>query len=100
MAQSGHDNMRNTIKTTLRHLWRNRLFTALTVLGLAIGISACWVVYRIVAYELSFDKVHPDAEPLYQIVGPFKADGKERGFGGGRLPLAPLLSHGLSGGGL
>ncbi|HWK99260.1 MAG TPA: ABC transporter permease, partial [Parapedobacter sp.] len=89
--------MRNAIKTTFRHLWRNRLFTALNILGLAIGISACWVVYRIVDYELSFDKAHPDAERIYQVVGRFKADGQESGFGGVPLPLAPLLSEGISG---
>ncbi len=87
----------NYIKTILRHLWRNRLLTALNVLGLAIGISACWVVYRIVDYELSFDKAHPDAADIYQIVGRFKADGQESGFGGVPLPLAPLLSEGISG---
>jgi len=89
--------MRNAIKTTFRHLWRNRLFTALNILGLAIGISACWVVYRIVDYELSFDKAHPDAERIYQVVGRFKADGQESGFGGVPLPLAPLLSESISG---
>ncbi len=89
--------IKNNIKTVFRHLWRNRLFTALNVVGLAIGISACWVVYRIVDYELSFDKSHPDAERIYQIVGRFKADGQESGFGGVPLPLAPLLSERVSG---
>src|SRR5690606_6918880 len=89
--------MRSTIKTTLRHLWRNRLFTALNVLGLAIGISACWVVYRIVDYELSFDKAQPDAERIYQIVGRYRDGGQESGFGGVPLPLAPTLSEGITG---
>ena len=89
--------MINSLKTTLRHLWHNRLFTALNVLGLAIGISACWVVYRIVDYELSFDKAHPDAERIYQMVGRTKVDGQEHGFGGVPLPLAPALSEGISG---
>src|SRR5690606_32220897 len=35
-----------------------------------------------------------------QIVGRFKADGQESGFGGVPLPLAPLLSEGISGVGL
>ncbi|SKB81044.1 ABC-type antimicrobial peptide transport system, permease component [Parapedobacter luteus] len=89
--------IKNYLKTTLRHLWRNRLFTVLNVLGLAIGISACWIVYRMVDYELSFDKAHPDAERVYQIVGRFKADGQESGFGGVPLPLAPTLTEGISG---
>lgn len=89
--------IRNAIKTTLRHLWRNRLFTALNILGLAIGISACWIVYRIVDYELSYDKRHPDVERIHQIVGRYKSQERESGFGGVPLPLAPALSEGISG---
>jgi len=29
------------------------LFTFLNIIGLAIGISACWIVFRIVNYEFS-----------------------------------------------
>ncbi len=89
--------IRNAIRTTLRHLWRNRLFTALHVLGLAIGISACWVVYRIADYEISHDRQHPDLDRIYQIVGRFKSQERESGFGGVPLPLAPALSDGVSG---
>ncbi|MFC3196061.1 ABC transporter permease [Parapedobacter deserti] len=87
----------HSIKTTVRHLWRNRLFTALNILGLSIGISACWIVYRIADYELSYDKQHPDAEQIYQLVGRFKSDGKESGFGGVPLPLAPTLTEDVTG---
>jgi hypothetical protein len=38
----------NHLKIALRHLWRNRLFTSLNVLGLAIGLSAAWIIFRIV----------------------------------------------------
>ncbi len=87
----------HSIKTTLRHLWRNRLFTALNILGLAIGISACWIIYRIVDYELSYDKAHPDVEQIYQVVARFKHDGEESGFGGVPLPLAPSLTQDITG---
>ena len=87
----------HSIKTTLRHLWRNRLFTALNILGLTIGISACWIVYRIVDYELSYDKQHPDVEQVYQLVGRFKSGGEESGFGGVPLPVAPALTKNVTG---
>lgn len=85
------------LQLTLRKLWRNRLFTALNIIGLAIGISACWIIYRIVDYEMSYDKAHPDANRIYQVVGRFKANGKESGFGGVPLPLAPTLGEGVKG---
>ncbi len=52
----------------LRHLWRQPLFTTLNIFGLAIGISACWVIYRIASYEFSFEKNIPDAAHIYSLV--------------------------------
>lgn len=86
--------LRNYIKTTLRHLWRQRLFTILNVLGLAIGISASWIIYRMVDYEFSFDKKHPDSEQIFQIVSKASSsDGTEGGFAGvSKGLLSPLLN--------
>ncbi|MEC3879701.1 FtsX-like permease family protein [Parapedobacter sp. 10938] len=55
-------------KTTLRYLWRNRLFTALHILGLAVGISACWMIFVIVNYEGRFNKRIPDGDRVFQVV--------------------------------
>ncbi|TCK80561.1 ABC transporter permease [Albibacterium bauzanense] len=86
--------LRNYIKTTLRHLWRQRLFTILNVLGLAIGISASWIIYRMVDYEFSFDKGQPDSEQIFQIVSrASSSDGTEGGFAGvSKGLLSPLLN--------
>ena len=60
--------MFTNFKIMLRHLWRQRLFTSLNILGLAIGISACWIIYRIVSHELSYDKNLPGKENIYKVV--------------------------------
>jgi len=57
----------SNMKLIFRQLWRHRLFTVLNVLGLAIGISACWFIFRIVNYEFSFDRQHPDKEQIYKV---------------------------------
>ena len=67
------------IKNILRRLWRNRLFTGLNVLGLAISISACWTIYRIVDHEFSYDAQLPDKENIYQVVSSFSSDNKRAG---------------------
>ncbi|RRA99791.1 ABC transporter permease [Larkinella rosea] len=87
----------NHLKISLRHLWRNRLFTALNILGLAIGISACWAIYRIVSYEFSFDKQQPNRERIYRVVSHFKSDGNEGKNAGVPTPMADAIREEVPG---
>lgn len=73
---------KNYIKLTLRHLWRNRVFTILNIVGLSIGISACWIIFQIVDYEFSFDQQHPNAERIYQFINREEREGKPADFAG------------------
>jgi len=50
-----------------RMLIRNRVYTLINVLGLALGICACLVIWVIVRYEFSFDRNHPDSQRIYRI---------------------------------
>lgn len=73
--------MRLAIKTIFRHLWRTRLFTILNILGLAIGISTCWIIYRIIDHEFSYDATLPNHEHIYQLISTFSTDKKMAGVG-------------------
>lgn len=57
----------NHFKIAARTLMRNKLHTAINVLGLAIGISACFTIFQIVQHEYSFDTFHPDKERIYRV---------------------------------
>jgi len=46
------------LKTALRNLTRNRMYSFLNIFGLAIGIAACIVILLFVFYEKSFDSMH------------------------------------------
>ena len=50
-----------------RVLTRNRVYTLINVLGLALGICACLVIWVIVRYEFSFDRGHPESARIYRI---------------------------------
>ncbi|MCC6723177.1 MAG: ABC transporter permease [Saprospiraceae bacterium] len=67
------------IKMTLRNLWRNRLFTALHVAGLTIGISAAWVIWQYMDFENSFDKAIPNASNIHRVVSYFKGVDNQEG---------------------
>ena len=61
------------IKTYFKIAWRslsnNKIYTVINVLGLALGICACLVIFLITHFELSYDKFHPEKERIYRIVG-------------------------------
>ncbi|HWK99286.1 MAG TPA: hypothetical protein VNQ55_05045, partial [Parapedobacter sp.] len=89
--------IKNYIKTTLRHLWRNRLFTGLNILGLAIGISACWIIFRIVDHEFSYDAGLPNSERIFKVVSSFDRDGKQSAIGGASAPLYQGIEEEITG---
>ncbi|MBY0534313.1 MAG: ABC transporter permease [Chitinophagaceae bacterium] len=73
--------------TTLRHLWKQRLFTGLNVMGLAVSISVCWLVYRIVNFEYSYEKGFKKIDQTYRVVSGFIFDEKESYNGGVSKPI-------------
>jgi hypothetical protein len=62
------DMLRNYLIMATRMLLRNKLRTAIHILGLSIGISTCLALYQIISFEMSFDKHIPDRERIYQVV--------------------------------
>jgi putative ABC transport system permease protein len=59
--------LQNYLTTGLRALNRNRVFAAINILGLAIGMAACILLLLFVRYETSFDQWLPEHERAYQI---------------------------------
>ena len=58
---------RNYLKSAWRHFTRHKIYTAINVMGLALGICGCLVIYLITSFEFSFDTFHPDKERIYCI---------------------------------
>ncbi|SJN23487.1 ABC transporter permease [Sphingobacterium sp. JB170] len=84
------------INLIFRRLWQNRLFTILNILGLAIGISACWIIFRIVNYEYSFDKGHPDKEMIFKVYSTSIDEGRSNMFDGVRVPVARYVKENIA----
>jgi len=50
-----------------RSLGRNKVYSLFNVLGLALGICACLVIYLITNFEFSFDTFHKDKDRIYGV---------------------------------
>lgn len=70
----------NYLKIAWRNILRHRLYSAVNVLGLALGICACLVLYLIVSYEFSFDRFLPRRDRIYRIVGERTNERNEKEF--------------------
>jgi len=66
----------NILKTTIRKLLRNRGFFFLNVTGLSIGMAAALAIFVFVAFELSFDDFHKNADRTYRFILERTADGE------------------------
>lgn len=52
----------------IRNLFRNKLFSVINILGLAIGMAATVLIVEYIANELSYDRYHEDADQLYRVI--------------------------------
>lgn len=60
--------LKNYIITAIRNLIRNKSFTLINVFGLALGISAALVLFKIVLFEKSFDTYYTNYDRIYRFV--------------------------------
>lgn len=65
------------LKTAWRNLMKNKTFSLINIFGLAIGLACCLLISLYLAYELGYDKYHPDANRIYQVGTVFVREGKE-----------------------
>jgi putative ABC transport system permease protein len=82
--------LRSYLKIALRNLWRNRLFSAITILGLTIGLAVSLLIVLFVSHERSYDHFHANADRIYRVWGTMKfgeqeinTDRLSAGFGPG-----------------
>ena len=60
--------LKNYLKIAWRTILKNKISSAINILGLSIGISACMAILIFVRYESSFDKYHSKSEHTYRVV--------------------------------
>lgn len=59
---------KNYIRIAWRNLIKRKVFTAINILGLAIGFGSSILLYLFLNYHLSFDNFHPNANRIYRAV--------------------------------
>jgi putative ABC transport system permease protein len=82
---------KNYFKTAIRNLKRYKGYAFINILGLAVGIAACLLIFLVIQFETSFDNFHPNSKNIYRVVSEFNnPDGKDYSSGV-PFPVAPAL---------
>jgi putative ABC transport system permease protein len=59
--------IQNYFKTAWRNLLRNKTFSAINVLGLAVGIAAFLLIVNYLRFEYSFDDFNANEDRMYRV---------------------------------
>ena len=59
--------IRNYITIAWRILLRQKAFSLVNILGLAIGMAACLLIVQYISFELSYDNFHKNGDHIYRI---------------------------------
>ena len=82
---------KNYLKIGLRHLIKNRLYAATSVLGLSIGIACSILIMLYLTNELSYDRHHENADRIYRLGAEYTIGGKVSRFANIGRPVGPTL---------
>ncbi|MEI9919872.1 MAG: ABC transporter permease [Bacteroidota bacterium] len=59
--------IKNYLKIALRNILKNKVFSAINVFGLGIGLAACLLIFQFVTFQLSFDTFNEKFDRTYRV---------------------------------
>ena len=90
--------IRNYLKIAWRNIYKNKLFSAINVISLAIGLSASFVIGIMCYYDFTFDTFHSDRDQIFRVTSNFYSNKGVIGYNSGApLPMANYLKESVSG---
>ena len=86
---------KNYLKVAFRNFRRQKSFSLINILGLAVGITCCILILLYINFELSYDTYHKYADRIYRINMSLKTKNGIRNFAYSPAMLGPTLKSGF-----
>ncbi|OKL38859.1 ABC transporter permease [Pontibacter flavimaris] len=77
----------NYLKIAVRNLLRNKVYSAINIVGLAIGVASCILIFLYVQDELSYESNFSKSDRIMRVVGEAIFEGHQDNFAVTALPL-------------
>ena len=60
--------LQNYLKIAFRNLVRNKVYSFINIVGLAVGMAVAMLIFLFVSHEVSFDKFHVNGDRIYMVM--------------------------------
>ena len=84
---------RNYFKVTYRNFIKQKVYSALNVSGLAIGLACTILIFIYINDELSYDKFHSKSDRIYRVLEKFESEGVGEHSASLPFPTGPALKN-------
>lgn len=86
----------NYLKIAFRNLLRNKVFSFINIVGLAVSMSVCLLIINLIADQKSYDQFHTNKDRIYRVMTHGK-NGNDFQTASSALPLAHKLKKEFTG---
>ncbi|MGN6541370.1 MAG: ABC transporter permease, partial [Ginsengibacter sp.] len=86
---------KNYFKIAFRNLWKNKVFSFINLMGLTVGMTACFLIFLYVKFELSYDAFNTKADRIYRLVTDLKTPSDNLHIGVTSWAFAPKIKSEL-----
>ena len=83
--------LKNYFKIAFRNLWKHRVFSFINIMGLTVGMTACFLIFLYVRFEVSYDRYHEKGDRVYRIIADIKTPTEVLKAGGPAWAVAPNM---------
>ncbi|WP_428331285.1 ABC transporter permease [Mucilaginibacter sp.] len=83
--------IKNYLKIAFRNLWRHKSFSMINIIGLAVGMAACFLIFMYVKFELSYDKFNSNFDNIYRLNTDLKTPNEVLHWSSASAPMGPAL---------
>jgi len=84
--------IKNYFVIAIRNIWRNKIFSAINISGLSIGLACCMLIFLYTKDEVSYDRFHEKRNQIYRVTAQVTDDKGHEEFKGVKTGLV----HGLA----
>ncbi|MGV8878664.1 MAG: ABC transporter permease [Sphingobacteriaceae bacterium] len=68
--------LKNYLKSAWRNMCRNKLYSAINIGGLALGLAICMLITLYVIHEYSFDRFHAHSRQIFSVSQTMEVNGQ------------------------
>lgn len=85
--------LKNLFKIAFRNIFKDKVYSAINILGLTIGITCSMFLFMYILDELSYDRYHTNANNIYRIVSNIKEPDNAFTWAVAQVPMAQELRN-------